>query len=138
MVSTKLCKNEVRTSKFNSHSPGVLCSEKYKRLPRILIPMVGAFSNGPYKTADCWGRTFKMDSPILGSTDNSLLQVSPDRKVAKNKSYGAEVNKWMKLKSLDEDILKQDELQKQLKMNILNSLREMQKEHEETSWMYTK
>lgn len=58
-----------------------------------------------------------------------------------NRESCPEIGKWMRLKSLTDDDTTttsacNEEAQNAFKIEILNGLRELQKENDETAWMY--
>lgn len=86
-----------------------------------------------------------MDSPANSVTSPISLRGgstggAANVKVARlGPECGPEINKWLKLKSLDEDDgAATAELQRKLKAETLNGLRELLKEVDDTAWMYAK
>ncbi len=86
-----------------------------------------------------------MDSPVVNSVASPASLRNGSTGAVNSKAprlgteCGPEINKWLKLKNLDEDDTTVNfELQKKLKAEIISGLRELQKENDETSWMYAK
>lgn len=86
-----------------------------------------------------------MDSPVSSVTSPVSLRngsvSAVNIKVAKlGPECGPEINRWLKLKSMDEEdcAAVSSETQRKLKTEIMNGLRELQKENDETAWMYAK
>jgi len=86
-----------------------------------------------------------MDSPVVNSVTSPASLRNGSTGAANIKATrlgtecGPEINKWLKLKNVDEeDTTANFELQKKLKAEIISGLRELQKENDETSWMSAK
>ena len=85
-----------------------------------------------------------MDSPVNSVTSPASVRNGSsgavNMKVAKlGTECGPEISRWLKLKGVDEeDASANSEIQKKLKAEIISGLRELQKENDETAWMYAK
>lgn len=86
-----------------------------------------------------------MDSPILSAVSPaSQRSGSPDVNIGRKfttkpvRDSCPEISKWMRMKggAVDDDTNSSAEAQKEFKTEILNGLRELQKENDETAWMY--
>lgn len=85
-----------------------------------------------------------MDSPNVGVASPIPLRPGQSEGTAFRKvdlrvgDIVPEINKWLKLNNSSEEEVdeRQQELEKKLKSEILSGLRELQKENDETAWMY--
>ena len=83
-----------------------------------------------------------MDSPTIASTlmlRSALSDGTSERKSRKIGTDSKEINTWLKISAADgSDSTQKGELQRKLKSEILTDLRELQKEFDSTSWMFSK
>lgn len=79
-----------------------------------------------------------MESPVISAAStisHNSMGRKPTTKITRDSC--PEISKWMRMKGVaDEDINSGLEAQKAFKTEILNGLKELQKENDETAWMY--